>query len=119
MLGRLRSPECPYGFVKCCGFLAGNAGFLYSFSDANGIGVKAADTTGAGDSLIGSFLGYLAQSSCMEKGLDNITASECGRMLERAVAFSAYSVTQKGAIASYPDKAQLDEFIGKICMKEG
>lgn len=87
--------------------------------NANGIGVKAADTTGAGDSLIGSFLGYLAQSSCMEKGLDNITASECGRMLERAVAFSAYSVTKKGAIASYPDKAQLDEFMGKICMKEG
>ena len=40
MLGRLRSPECPYGFVKCFGFLPGNAGFLYSFSDANGIGVS-------------------------------------------------------------------------------
>ena len=40
MLGRLRSPEFPYGFVKCCGFLTDNAGFLHSFSDANGIGVS-------------------------------------------------------------------------------
>ncbi len=36
----LRSPECPYGFVKRCGYLPDNAGFLYSFSDANGIGVS-------------------------------------------------------------------------------
>jgi ribokinase len=56
---------------------------------------KAVDTTGAGDSFVGSFAYALA------KGDDPATAMSFG------VKVASRSVTKKGAQSSYPDQAEI------------
>jgi ribokinase len=75
------------------------------FIDSNGSLVKcpapqvtAVDTTGAGDSFVGSFAYALA------KGEDPATAMSFG------VKVASRSVTKKGAQSSYPDQAEIKTF---------
>ncbi|KAK8517960.1 hypothetical protein V6N13_128116 [Hibiscus sabdariffa] len=71
-----------------------------------GFQVKTVDTTGAGDSFVGSFLQAVANDT-------NIFDDET--KLQDALLFSnacgAISTTQKGAIPSLPDKAQAEKLI--------
>ncbi|GMI69245.1 Fructokinase 4, Fructokinase 5 [Hibiscus trionum] len=71
-----------------------------------GFQVKTVDTTGAGDSFVGSFLLAVANDPNIfedEKKLTDalLFANACG----------AISTTQKGAIPSLPDKAQAEKLI--------
>ncbi|GMI98660.1 Fructokinase 4, Fructokinase 5 [Hibiscus trionum] len=71
-----------------------------------GFQVKTVDTTGAGDSFVGSFLLAVANDPNIfndEKKLQDalLFANACG----------AISTTQKGAIPSLPDKAQAEKLI--------
>ena len=61
--------------------------------------VKAVDTTGAGD----AFIGGLALSLCQGKPLRE--AMEWGNYV------AAFSVTQKGTIATFPTLSELQNFI--------
>ncbi|WP_137626313.1 ribokinase [Lactiplantibacillus pingfangensis] len=64
-----------------------------------GMKVKAVDTTGAGDSFIGSFSHYFAE------GEDVPTA------LQHANQYAAMTVTKKGTQKSYPTKAELVDML--------
>ncbi len=70
--------------------------------DAQPFKVKACDTTGAGDTFIGYFLG------CRSQGLSDRLA------LQRASAAAALSVTVRGAGDSIPVNDQVDRFLLKL-----
>ena len=69
--------------------------------------VKAVDTTGAGDAFIGSFLYQLFQDGVKADTLEEVTAEKMEEYLAFSNKFCGYSVQRKGAIASYPTKADL------------
>ncbi len=66
------------------------------------------DTTGAGDSFIGSFLFKLLQDDINMERFDSISAEMLKEYLVFPNCYAAYSTTKKGAIGSY---ATLDEII--------
>lgn len=66
------------------------------------------DTTGAGDSFIGSFLFKLLEDDVNMEQLNSISDEKLREYLTFANAYAAYSTTKKGAIGSY---ATLDEII--------
>lgn len=68
--------------------------------------VDAVDTTGAGDSFIGSFLFKLYQDNIDLNKLDSIADETVKEYLSFSNYYAAYSTTKKGAIGSY---ATLDE----------
>ena len=70
--------------------------------------VDVVDTTGAGDSFIGSFLFKLLEDDVNMEQLNSISDEKLREYLTFANAYAAYSTTQKGAIGSY---ATLDEII--------
>jgi ribokinase len=81
----------------------GSQGAIYIDSDSTLVKcpapqVTAVDTTGAGDSFVGSFAFALA------KGEDPATAMSFG------VQVASRSVTKKGAQSSYPDQAEIKTF---------
>ena len=64
--------------------------------------VKAADTTGAGDGFIGSFLYCMQRDEVTVKELKKLTAEKLEEYLTFANRFCGISVTRYGAIDSYP-----------------
>lgn len=70
--------------------------------------VDVVDTTGAGDSFIGSFLFKLYQDYIDLDKLDSINDETLKEYLNFSNYYAAYSTTKKGAIGSY---ATLDEII--------
>ena len=70
--------------------------------------VDVVDTTGAGDSFIGSFLFKLLEYDVNMEQLNSISDEKLREYLTFANAYAAYSTTKKGAIGSY---ATLDEII--------
>ena len=70
--------------------------------------VDVVDTTGAGDSFIGSFLFKLLEDDVNMEQLNSISDEKLREYLTFANAYAAYSTTKKGAIVSY---ATLDEII--------
>lgn len=70
--------------------------------------VEVVDTTGAGDSFIGSFLFKLLADDVNMEQLNSISDEKLREYLTFANAYAAYSTTKKGAIGSY---ATLDEII--------
>lgn len=70
--------------------------------------VEVVDTTGAGDSFIGSFLFKLLEDDVNMEQLNSISDEKLREYLTFANAYAAYSTTKKGAIGSY---ATLDEII--------
>lgn len=73
--------------------------------------VEAIDTTGAGDSFIGSFLFKLLKDDVNLEQLNNISLEKLKEYLTFSNYYAAYSTTKKGAISSY---ATLDEIIRYI-----
>ena len=74
-----------------------------------GYGTAAVDTTGAGDSFVGSFL-----ASLLEIGTGDITSLSDEAilpMLKRAQAVASLVVAQKGAINAMPDILQVERFM--------
>ena len=62
------------------------------------------DTTGAGDSFIGSFLFKLLQ--------DNINIKEF-TLTQTALNYATYSTTKKGAIGSYATLDEITKYMNK------
>lgn len=75
--------------------------------------VRAIDTTGAGDCINGAFLYKLAEADITPDTFENADSGFIQSSLDFANACSSLSVTQNGAISSYPDMKQLMEFIKK------
>lgn len=63
-----------------------------------GIDVQVVDTTGAGDSFIGSFLYALSEKGRVADVFDNLSEGEAREILEFANRCAANTTTQKGAI---------------------
>ena len=70
--------------------------------------VDVVDTTGAGDSFIGSFLFKLLQDDINMEQLDRISDEKLNEDLLFSNCYASNSTTKKGAIGSY---ATLDEII--------
>ena len=70
--------------------------------------VDVVDTTGAGDSFIGSFLFKLLQDDINMEKLDSISDEKLKEYLLFSNCYASNSTTKKGAIGSY---ATLDEII--------
>ncbi|MEH2931671.1 carbohydrate kinase [Candidatus Ventrimonas sp. KK005] len=74
---------------------------------AQGMKVKAVDTTGAGDGFIGSLLYCLSVDGITPSGLDTLTKEQMERYLTFANKFCGKSVMGHGAIASYPTMEEM------------
>lgn len=74
---------------------------------AEGVRVKALDTTGAGDAFIGSFLHVLYENGIKKEDLNHLTEEQMRRFLDFSNHYCAKSVQKKGAIASYPTKEEM------------
>lgn len=64
-----------------------------------GLGVKAVDTTGAGDAFIGSLAVYWARGFSLPEALT------------KACAVAALSVTRRGTQTSYPSRVEIEDFL--------
>ena len=74
-----------------------------------GYGTPAVDTTGAGDSFVGSFL-----ASLIEAGIDDVSDlddKQAYAILERAHAVASLVVAQKGAMSAMPDMEKVRRFM--------
>ena len=73
--------------------------------------VNAIDTTGAGDSFIGAFLFKLLENEVNLEGIDKLSCDTIRDYLLFANHYAAYSTTKKGAIASYANLEEIQEYI--------
>lgn len=78
----------------------------------NGIKVNAIDTTGAGDSFIGSFLYNLSVDNVSLADLDKLTEDKLRSYLVFSNYYACNTTTKKGAIGSMATKEEIDEYIG-------
>ena len=76
--------------------------------------VNAIDTTGAGDSFIGSFLFNLLKDNINIEKLDKISDATLEKYLLFSNYYAAYSTTKKGAISSYATLDEINNYI-KSC----
>lgn len=76
---------------------------------AEGVKVKAVDTTGAGDGFIGAFLWCLYRDGVTVAGLEDFSGETLEGYLKFANAFCGISVQKKGAIPSYPTLTELEK----------
>ncbi len=77
-------------------------------TDVPAFPVKPVDTTGAGDALAGAFLHELARNRDLLADGPALLAA-----LRRANAVAALSTLKPGAIPSYPDSPELQEFLAQ------
>ncbi len=76
---------------------------------ADGVKVKAFDTTGAGDAFIGSFLFNLERALAGNKRIDDLSKETLEKMLQFSNRYCAKSVMKPGAIASYPSLSEMQQ----------
>lgn len=76
--------------------------------------VDVADTTGAGDSFIGSFLFRILQDSIDVNELDSISDETLKEYLLFSNYYATNSTTKKGAIGSYATLDEIKEYINKL-----
>ena len=69
---------------------------------AEGVQVKAVDTTGAGDAYIGSLLWYLKSIGVTVNDLPELTEEELSQGAAFANRYCAVTITKPGAIPPYP-----------------
>lgn len=73
--------------------------------------VKAQDTTGAGDSFIGSLLYQIARDELTIEQLVNLEDKKIKHMLTFCNATAALTVSKKGAIGALPTRAEVEKMI--------
>lgn len=73
--------------------------------------VKAQDTTGAGDSFIGSLLYQIARDELTIEQLVNLEDEKIKHMLTFCNATAALTVSKKGAIGALPTRAEVEKMI--------
>lgn len=110
-----------YGKLKAVLFSKGKDGAEVitrnGIAKADAVSVKAADTTGAGDSIIGAFLYCLLKDGITPARLAELPQEKLNEYIGFANYYSSLSVTRKGAIASYGTLDELNDFI--VLQKEG
>lgn len=74
-----------------------------------GNGIKAVDTTGAGDGFIGSFLNQMAMENRTRKDMEEMTEEEWQRYLVFSDTFCGKSIQSKGAITSYVTREEMQK----------
>ena len=75
--------------------------------------VKAEDTTGAGDSYIGSFLYQVAKTVSTLEDLVNLDEEKVNEIMTFSAATAALTVSKKGAISALPTKEAVIEMINR------
>ena len=104
-------PTLFVGNVQLVLYTCGSAGAHAYTRSAHGCApcqpVRAVDTTGAGDGFIGSFLWQLHAAGADRAALAGLTAARLDKWLAFSNKFCGISVQGSGAIASYPDAAQM------------
>ncbi|MDC7123966.1 MAG: PfkB family carbohydrate kinase, partial [Spirochaetales bacterium] len=75
---------------------------------SEGFSIKAIDTTGAGDSFLGGFLGKLMLDG---QSIYNIKSDYAKTLLQFSNACGAIVSSRKGAIGSMPDKKEVEKFL--------
>ena len=78
-----------------------------------GNSVDVVDTTGAGDSFIGSFLFKLLQDNINIKNLDSISDEMLKEYLVFSNYYATYSTTKKGAIGPYATLDEITKYMNK------
>lgn len=103
------------GNVKLVLFTKGKDGAEIHTQDnsvkVEGNKLEVVDTTGAGDSFIGSFLYLLAKEGIEREELNQLLKSELEKYLSFANDYAGYSTLGKGAIGSYATLEQINAFI--------
>ena len=79
-----------------------------SYESINGIKVNAIDTTGAGDSFIGSFLYSILSEGNLD--LENISLENLKKYLEFSNTYAACTTTKLGGIDSMSSKDEIESF---------
>lgn len=104
-----------YGKLKAILFSKGKDGAQVitrsCIAEANAVSVKVADTTGAGDSIIGAFLYCLLRDGITPAQLAELSHEKLKEYISFANYYSSLSVTRKGAIASYGTSDEINDFI--------
>ena len=106
-------PKLFVGQVKLILFTCGKEGACAYTKQASGYSpcedVPVADTTGAGDGFMGSFLWKLHQAGVDANRLEGLTDAQLNEMVDFSNRFCTISVQSKGAIASYPTLEEMGE----------
>ncbi len=76
-----------------------------------GYKVKAADTTGAGDSFFGAFISCLMEQNALPENVNSLGREELEKMLCFACRCGAYTTTGYGAIPAMGDKLTVDKAV--------
>ncbi len=74
--------------------------------ECSGFSVKTIETTGAGDTFMGSVLNYL-----LEHDFNNLTEKQLEELLKLANAAAAIVTTRKGVIRAIPKKSEIEELL--------
>ena len=74
--------------------------------ESSGFSVKTIETTGAGDTFMGSVLNYL-----LEHDFNNLTEKQLEELLKLANAAAAIVTTRKGVIRAIPKKSEIEELL--------
>lgn len=104
-------PQLFSGETKLVVYTCGKDG-AYAYTKANSAysparSVTVADTTGAGDGFIGSFLWKLSRIDAAPGNISDIPSEMLKECLDFSNEFCARSVQRPGAIASYPDMSDM------------
>ena len=90
---------------------AGDKGTWYASASGleghvSSIQIEAVDTTGAGDTFLGAFLGELLDC---KKSLENLSGGDLRKLICFANVAGALCATGRGAIASMPQREQIEQ----------
>lgn len=86
-----------------------------SYSSINGLKVNSIDTTGAGDSFIGSFLYSILSEDNLD--LKNISLDNLTKYLEFSNIYAACTTTKLGGIDSMSSKDEIESFKKSLNLK--
>lgn len=79
-----------------------------------GVKVNVVDTTGAGDSFIGSFLYSLLNDNVLLEGIDKVASDKLREYLMFSNYYACNTTTKKGAIGGYATREEIDAYIGSM-----
>ena len=94
-----------------CGAEGARAFTRTAQAGAPGVRVEVVDTTGAGDSFAGAFLYCLYKGGVTPDLIPELSAKKLTEFLTFANAYSAITVTKRGAIPSYPTGAEFGAWL--------
>ncbi|GIM30556.1 fructokinase [Clostridium polyendosporum] len=105
------------GDVKAVVYTTGSKGAKFITTnlcvESDTFEVKVEDTTGAGDSFIGSLLYQLSANSIKIEDLNRLDKEKIKELLKFSNGVAALTVSKKGAMAALPTRGEVEDFINK------